>query len=211
MLAKAETFGPVEQARAWVRWYYEEQPSTAGSVMEVFSGKGRTQGESLKPSKSSAGFSPTRVHATETKNPKYNRVPLSTGYSGGGIRRAINALPGIHKNWVNYCYNPSRANKLEHGDLYRRRLWDLFLSEYNQSGLNVKTRTVIALMFNMQVGRAECYTGYCQWSYKRPVEFSKAIDRKMWERTYQPHWRSIRILMDRVDQEALKKVYSGGC
>lgn len=196
----------IDQTRAMIQWAYSEQSGASGSIFEIFSGR-QTKDTKLKPSRRTAGLSPTRVHATETQKSGKARIPIASGRSGGEIKRAVASLPSIEQSWIHLVYNPSRDRKEMATKILYPALWELYKSRHNPKGSHNRTMILTQYMLKIQLQQAHSYAGFTRWSKSRPEAMENAIKRPSWTDTFQDRWIAVRLMLEKVDNEALMGVY----
>ena len=193
-----------DQIRAMVQWAYSEHAGVDGSIFELFSGQ-KVKNPSLKPDKRSEGFSPTRIHATESRRPGQSRIPIYSGHSGGEVKRAVASLHKLEQNWIHHCYNPSSERKSRAGSVLIRDLWREYQLRLN--GTHARTRLISSLMLRVQLHQSRSYPGLMRWSASRPRQFSGVISRSSWSDTYSERWEEIHAMIERLDITALMSIY----
>lgn len=195
-----------DQVRAMIQWAYSEQPGVDGSIFEIFSGR-KTVKANLKPSRRSAGLSPTRVHATATPREGKARIPISSGRSGGEIKRAVATLPAMEQNWVHHCYNPNRDRKLAASKALIPALWASYKAQNSLHGIHNRTVILAQFMLKVQMQQAQSYPGLVRWSPSRPAEFANVVTRSSWSDTHSKRWEGIHAMILALDHRALMAVY----
>ena len=195
-----------DQVRAMIQWAYSEQPGVDGSIFEIFSGR-KTVKANLKPSRRSAGLSPTRVHATATPREGKARIPISSGRSGGEIKRAVATLPAMEQNWVHHCYNPSRERKMAATAALVPALWAKYKEQILGSRSHNRTAILALFMLKLQMQQARSYPGLSKWSPSRPEEFAPVVSRSSWSDTHSARWEGIHKMILALDHQALMGVY----
>ena len=205
VLAMTVEFNPVDRGRALVQGAYSEHRGPVGSPMDIFSGKGRDQRESvLKPSKQTAGLSPTRIYASETRRQKTAQRPKSSGLSNQRILEVIQAAPKIEFLWISYVYNPMHAVKDESRGHLFKCLWDRYRATYLK-GCRAETHGIAHNMALIQIDHCRTYRDFEYWDSRQPAQLESATA-DQWRKTLQPHWCAIRNLFETVDREALTRV-----
>lgn len=190
-----------------VQWAFSERSGVSGSIFEMFSGQ-KTKASKLKPSRRDHGLSPTRVYAAESARQRNSKLPISSGRSGGDIKRAISSLPPIQQHWVHYCYNPSASRKREAHEALGRLMWEEFRDRHSISGLHQTTLVVMMFMLRLQLEQARSYPGFNRWRATRPLQLEESISRSSWSETYRAHWLAMRLTIEHVDGSSLRNVFS---
>lgn len=195
-----------DQVRAMIQWAYSEQPGVDGSIFEIFSGR-KTVKANLKPSRRSAGLSPTRVHATATPREGRTRIPVSSGRSGGAVKRAVSTLPANEQNWIHHCYNPVHDRKLQATLALYPALWAHYKQAIGKKGTHTRTTILAQYMLKLQLQQARTYRGLAEWSASRPAEFATVVSRSSWSDTHSTRWAEIHNMILALDHRALMGVY----
>ena len=204
-LAMNLEFNPVDRGRALIQGAYSEHRGPVGSPMDIFSGKGRNQRESvLKPSKAVHGLSPTRIYASETTRQKSAKPPKSSGVSNQRVLEVIQTAPKIEFLWISFVYNPMHAVKDESRGHLFKCLWDRYRSEYLK-GCRAETHGIAHTMALIQIDHCRSYRDFQAWDRRQPIEL-EAAQPDYWRKTLQPHWCAIRNLFETVDREALTRI-----
>lgn len=197
-----------DRVRAALQWAFSEKASTPGSIFEVFSGK-KTKESTLRPSRRSDGLSATRIHAVESARQGSAKIPISSGRSGGDIRRAIYSLPALQQNWVNHCYNPSSSKKIEAGKVLLSGLWDQYLAQGDTAGVHARSKTIVTFMLHIQLQQARSYAGLQRWSESMPGAFQGVISRSSWCDTHRDRWRAVHGMIINLDHTAIRGIAEG--
>lgn len=220
---ETETHSQAEQGRARVQWYFSERGGTPGSVFEIFSGKGQGQGDMIKlptrkretaskanpaPAYNCGGYSATRVYASESRQQKSSKIPISTGRSGAPVRRAIAGLPSLHQSWVQYCYSTSYQSKRQAGAIFTRLAWEKYRADYLQGSTRKRTESNVRHMFHFQVTKTFSFSELCLWSSKMPEQLAviELVNKETWKKTYRRHWIDIHDHLVVIDRKAMERV-----
>ena len=192
-----------DKIRAALQWAFSEQSTAHGSIFELFSGR-EVKEAKLVPSRRTDGLSATRVHATESQKQGSAKIPISSGRSGGEIRRAVYSLPHMQQQWVNHCYNPNRAKKMESGKVLLPGIWNLYLSD--TAGIHARSKTLITFMVHLQLQQARSYAGLQKWSDSLPEAFRGVISRPSWSDTHKARWEGIHRIILTLDHKAMQGI-----
>lgn len=197
----------IDKTRATIQWSFSEQPGVDGSIFEIFSGKQTQAAAKLKPSRRTVGFSPTRVHATESQKTGKARIPIASGRSGGEVKRAIASIPALEQNWIHYCYNPSFERKRAALKTLEPRLWAQYKAQSDTKGIHNRTMILTLFMLKIQLQQARSFPGLQKWTESRPEAMAQAVSRSSWSDTHSKQWKSVREMILKLDYSALLCVY----
>lgn len=206
----------VDKVRARVQWFYGDRGGVSGSSAQSFAGKGRGQQSDKRAYKrmpkvvngSVVPAEVTQVHATETRRQGVSRIPVSSGRSGGNIRRAISSLSPLQQQWIHYCYNPSPQRKREALKRLGVGLWEEYKAQENLEGEHQRTRVIASAMLRLQLEQARSFPSLCRWRDRLPVELEGSVSQSEWDEKFAGFWSRMHGLIVALDREALAAIGS---